>query len=157
MLKTMAATKAGRQAGAVLLLVGMSVGAVGAQFTDALFRTGIIATSLFRVNDGEIAEFNVTLEDRADGPNSTVAMKFLDPTGAVVARRAVSLAPGQSATLRQPAAGRYRVQAEVFDPSGVLTDRRAVVSTVEVSRSVGDLTLNRFICGPGDNIEVPIR
>ena len=157
MLKTMASTTAGRRAGAVLLLVGMAVGAVGAQVRDALFRTHIIATSLFRVQDGETAEFNVTLQDHLDGPNSTVGLKLLDATGAVVAQRAVSLAPGQSATLRHRAAGRYRAQAEVFDPSGVLTDERLVVSTVEISRAVGDLTLNRFVCGPGENIDVPIR
>jgi hypothetical protein len=159
MLKTMAETKAGRRAGAVLLLIGVTAGAAGAQGIAAvadMLRNEVMGTSLFSVLPDEKADFNVTLQ--ADGgPNSTVVMRLMDPTGAVVARKTVSLAPGESATLRHRAAGRYRAQADVFDEIGVLTDRRTVVSTVEIG-GVDDLTAKpRFVCGPGDQLDIPIR
>ena len=159
MLKMMAATKAGRRAGAVLLLIGVAGGAAAAQGIEALtemLRNEVMGTSLFSVLPDEKADFNVTLQ--ADGgPNSTVVMRLMDPNGAVVARKAVSLAPGQSATLRHRGAGRYRAQADVFDEIGVITDRRTVVSTVEIGGATDLAAKPRFVCGPGENIDVPIR
>ena len=160
MLKTMAGTTAGRRAGAVLLLIGIAVGAAGAQGIEALddmLRTEVMGTSLFTVLPDEKAEFNVTLEDPEGGPSSSVVMRLIDPAGTVVARKVVSLAPGQSATLRHRVPGRYRAQAVLFDPVGVFADLRTVASTVEIG-GAGDLTAKpRFVCGPGENIDIPIR
>ena len=160
MLKTMVGTKAGRQAGAVLLLIGAAVGAAGAQGVealDALFRRQIIATSLFSVLPDEKVEVHASLEDRAAGPDSTEVMRLFDADGTVVARRSVSLAPGESATLRHGVPGRYRALIEAFDPGGVLIARRTIASTVEIG-GANDLTAKpRFVCGPGDPLDIPIR
>jgi hypothetical protein len=154
MLKVMIGTKAGVRAAVVLLLVGAAAGVAGAQVASALMPAQFIASGLFNLREGETAEFNVSLDDRASAPDSTVTMRLYDTAGTVVARRTVTLAPGQSATLRHRVAGRYRAQAEVADPSGAFSTRRVVASTVEISR-VDDLFFSRFVCGPGDNIYIP--
>ena len=135
-----------------LVLLGIVVGVAGAQVVDTFRRVASGGTGLFTVSAGEAARFNVSLDDDAAGPIGRVQMRLFDHRGVVVAKRLVSLAPGQSATMTHNVPGQYRVQADVLESAFAFTDRRAVASTVELF-NVDDLKINRFVCGA--NIPIP--
>jgi hypothetical protein len=71
-------------------------------------------------------------------------MRLIDDTGAIQAFQTVTLNPGQSATLTHDEPGRYRVQAEVYEPEFGFSPRRTVVGLVEVF-GLDDLTIHRII------------
>jgi hypothetical protein len=150
MLKKLA-TKRGALA---LLLVGLVVGVVGAQV--ALERTRYITTGVFTLAEDDVAQFHVALDDGPRQPATQVLMRIFDHSGAVVARRVVTLSPGQAETLElRGEVGRFRAQAEVFDDSGWrFTDRRIVVASVELfeQRGPGILIYKGGVCAPGENI-----
>ncbi len=127
-----------------LLLLGIVVGAAGAQVVETFQRIGSQSTGLFTLSAGEELKFNVSLDGR--GTTTTrVQMRLIDPNGTVRASQLVSLLPGRSATLPYDVPGRYRAHAEIFDSSLNLTDR-SIATTVEMF-DVNDLLLKRFVCG----------
>jgi len=154
MLRTMMGTKAGVRAAVVLLLIGVAAGAVGAQVVPALILTQYVTTGLFSVREGETVAFNVSLDEGPSAPGTTVNMRLYNAAGAVVARRLVTLAPGQSARLFYRAPGQYRAHAEVFDPGEVFSSRRIVVGTVEIGHADDITTPIRFVCSGGEHIDV---
>ena len=154
MLKAMLG-KVGTKGGVVLLLIGGAAGAVGAQAIDALVLTEYIQTGLFTVRSGETAAFNVSFDELASAEHSTsVSMRLYDEAGTIVARRQVTLEPGQSASLRYRTPGRYRAFASVSDPTDLFSSRRNVVGTVEVGGADDLTTPIRFVCSGGEHVDV---
>jgi hypothetical protein len=155
MFRTIVETRLGKKAGAVLLLIGVAVGAVGAQTIPALFVTQYVTTGLFTVREGESVAFNVSLDEaRSSQVSSTVNLRLYNAAGTIVTSRQVRLAPGQSAILPYRTPGRYRAHAEVLEPGEVFSSRRIVVGTVEIGR-VDDLTAPiRFACSGGEVLDV---
>jgi hypothetical protein len=129
-----------------LVLLGVVVGVAGAQVVDVFRRVASGGTGLFTVSAGEAARFNVSLDDDTGGPVGRVQMRLIDHRGVVVAKRLVTLAPGQSATMTHNVPGQYRVQADLLESAFDFTDRRAVASTVELF-NVDDFKINRLVCG----------
>jgi hypothetical protein len=128
--------------GVAILVTGVGIGVAGAQVAQALSQPSFLNTGLFSVRSGEQARFFVSLDDREDGQPARVALEFIDEDGRVVARKAMTLAAGQSATLAADRPGRYRAHARVLDEPRLLGARRTVVGTVEVEN---------------DNLVFPIR
>jgi hypothetical protein len=144
--------------GLALLIVGVITGAVGANALQANDRFSILGSGLFTVDPGEMTNFNVSLVDGRGGAPARILLRLFDANGTVVARRDVTLAPGQSATLRYGQPGVLRAQAQIAEPTTTLLgDQRTVLSTVEIS-GIGDpksLDLNitarrRFVCSSDD-------
>jgi hypothetical protein len=142
-----------------LLLVGMMAGAAGVHAVQSLERARFLNTGLFTLAAGEAVNFNATLDDRRGGPPARVLMQLLDAKGAVVARRDVSLEPGQSATLAYRLPGVLRAQAQIIEPDAPLGTRRIVVSTVEIfgletqngeTRALSLAIPRRFVCSSDD-------
>ena len=138
---------------AIGLLLGVVVGAAGAQVVSALQLSRFSVTGPFTVLEGETANFRVARDSRSPGPVATVLLRLFDQQGAVVARKVVSLAPGQSAELTHQVAGLYHGEAEVYESLTGTSDRGVVESTVEVG-NVDDLAARiRFVCSAGENLE----
>jgi hypothetical protein len=144
-----------------LLLVGIMVGAAGVHAVQSLERARFLNTGLFTLAAGEAVNFNATLDDHRGGPPARVLMQLLDVKGAVVARREVSLEPGQSATLAYRQPGVFRAQAQIIEPDAPLGTRRIVVSTVEIfgletqalngeTRALSLAIPRRFVCSSDD-------
>lgn len=142
-----------------LLLVGMMAGAAGVHAVQGLERSRFLNTGLFTLAPGEAVNFNATLDDQRGGPPARVLMQLLDAKGAVVARRDVTLEPGQSATLAYRQPGVLRAQAQIVEPDAPLGNRRIVVSTVEIfgletlageTRALGLAIPRRFVCSSDD-------
>ncbi len=135
-----------------LVLVGVVTGVAGARAVQDFQNARFISTGLFSVAEDEGVNFHVTLDDRRGGPPTVVTLRFFDESGIVVERRQVTLGPNQSSTLQMSKPGRYRAQAEIFEPVLPLSARRVVVSTVEIF-DVNDLKQRtRFVCGPGEGV-----
>jgi hypothetical protein len=133
-----------------LLLAGVLIGAAGAQVIGAIQLSRVIITGTFTVFDGETANFHVARDSRSPTASATVLLRLFDEQGSVAARRVVTLAPGQSATLTHRVAGRYHGEAEVFESAP--GERGIVESTVEVG-TADDLTIRpRFVCSAGENL-----
>jgi len=134
--------------GVALLVVGMAIGVGGAQAWQLLGKSQFLNTGLFTIGKGETALFNVTLDDHPDQPAANVMMQLLDRRGALVARQAVVLAPGQSATLRYDVPGVYRAHAEIVSPDVTFTNRRRLLTTLEIIGDLfGGLTMPRvYVC-----------
>ena len=133
-----------------LLLAGVLMGVAGAQVAGALQLTRVIITGPFTVFDGETASFHVARDSKSPTAAASVALRLFDARGRIVARRTVSLAPGQSATLTHAVAGQFHGEVEVSDTA--LADRGIVESTVEVG-TVNDITTRpRFVCSAGENL-----
>jgi hypothetical protein len=146
--------------GLALLLVGIVAGAGAAQVLPTLEPDSFLNTGLFSVGQGEGVNFHVSLDDRRTGPPTTVLLRLLDRSGAVVARREATLNPGQSTTLVHREPGLYRAHAEVVEPDGALGARRIVLGTVEIfSFNLNDAgamalvaasPISRFVCSTND-------
>jgi hypothetical protein len=133
-----------------LLLVGVLIGAASVQVVGAIQLSRVIITGPFTVFDGETANLHVARDSRSPTASATVLLRLFDEQGSVVGRRVVTLAPGQSATLKHGVAGRYHGEAEVFGSAP--GERGIVESTVEVG-IVNDLTTRpRFVCSAGENL-----
>ncbi|MPZ21231.1 MAG: hypothetical protein GEV06_25535 [Luteitalea sp.] len=132
-----------------LLLVGALGGIAGAQVDRSVTRARYINTGLFSVASDEGVSFHVTLDDHRGAPPAKIALRLIDQTGAVVVQEHAVLQPGQSTTLRSIEPGVYRAQARILDPLRRLSDRRSVVSTVEIfDVNLGFAAVRRFICAP---------
>ena len=129
-----------------LLLTGVGVGVAGAQIAESFQRKGSAATGLFTLGDGEAVNFHASLDDDSSGPAGRVLMRLFDDQGVVRAGRIVSLTPGRSATLMYDVPGHYYAQAELYESSSNLSDRRGVSTTVEVS-DLDHLKIRRIVCG----------
>ena len=134
-----------------LLLAGMMIGAASAQVIGATQLSRLIMTGPFTVLDGETANFHVARDSRSSTAAATVRLRLFDARGAVVRRTAaVTLAPGQSATLTHAVAGVFHGEVEVFESAP--GEAGFVESTLEVG-TVNDLTARpRFVCSAGENL-----
>jgi hypothetical protein len=134
--------------GVALLVVGMAIGVGGAQAWQLLAPPQYLNTGLFTLGKGETAFFNVTLDDAAGQPSANVMMHLFDRRGAAVARQAVVLLPGQSATLRHDIPGVYRAHAEIVSPDVTFTKRRRLLTTLEIHGDpLGGLAFPRvYVC-----------
>ena len=142
MMKTM-----GMKSAAIgLLLTGVAVGVAGAQIAESFQREGSASTGLFTLNSGEMINFHAALDDDSSGPIGRVLMRLIDDQGIVRAGRVVSLAPGRSATLTYDVPGRYRAQAEMYESSLDLSDRRMVATSVELI-GADHITARIVVCG----------
>jgi hypothetical protein len=103
---------------------------------------------------GRFARFYVTLDDEGSEPGIFVVMRFIDQVGTVVKSRSVNIGPGGSAALEYRGQGSlYRVQADIYEPSGHVTPsrRRTYVASQEQEATLidaGDIYGYRLI-GPG--------
>jgi hypothetical protein len=138
--------------GAVLLVVGILLGAGGAEAWRQL-APSFLNVGLFTLGKGETALFNVTLDDARGTSASTVLMELIDARGAVVARQSVLLAAGQSATLRYDIPGIYRAHAEIVATSTLFTNRRRLITTLEIQGDpLGGLAFPRiYVCSASDD------
>jgi hypothetical protein len=143
--------------GLALLLVGVVTGAAGAKVIQDRERIDFLGSGLFTVDPGESVNFNATLDDRRGGPPARVTLRLLDRKGAVVARRDVTLEPGDSATLVHNLPGVFRAQAQIMEPDIPLGSRRLLLSTIEIFRSSDPQSLDlsftgqrRFVCSSDD-------
>jgi hypothetical protein len=119
--------------GVVLLALGITIGAAGTQAYQLLLQQGFLNTGLFTLAEGDVALYNATLDDVAGAPPATVLMQLIDPAGVVVARQAVLLAPGQSATLKFDRPGTYRGHAEFITKSSTVpSPRRRLITSLEI-------------------------
>ena len=134
--------------GVALLVVGMAIGVGGAQAWQLLGKQQFLNTGLFTLGKGETAFFNVTLDDDAGQPSANVIMQLFDRRGGIVARQAVVLAPGQSATLRHDIPGVYRAHAEIESPDVKFSNRRRLLTTLEIHGDpLGGLAFPRiYVC-----------
>jgi hypothetical protein len=133
-----------------LLLVGVVIGAAGAQVVGATQLSRLIVTGPFTVLDGETANFHVARDSRSSTAPATVRLRLFDSRGTVVGRTVVTLAPGQSATLTHGVAGRFHGEVEVFESAP--GEAGFVESTLEVGPA-NDLTIQpRFVCSAGENL-----
>ncbi len=141
--------------GTALLVLGIVIGAGGVQAWQLLAPPTFLNTGLFTLGSGETALFNVTLDDERDAPSANVMMQLFDPRGAVVARQAVVLAAGQSATLKHDVPGVYRAHAEIVSPNTIFTRRRRLVTTLEILAHSDSLTSGcaprLFVCSSSDD------
>jgi hypothetical protein len=149
----------GTKAGALgLVLCGIVVGVAGAQVATAtkFERVGSTTTGLFTIAYGEAMNFHVALDDEDSGPIGKVQMRLYDHTGTVRAKKVVSLAPGQSATLPWDRPGKYRAQYDVLELESAtsLSDRREVAGTVEVHGP--DNLVTKYVCGLNVPTGLPI-
>ena len=113
------------------LLSGIFVGVAGAQVAETL-QQRFLNSGLFAVTADERANFHVTLDDQRGAPPALVRLQILDQNGVVVARREVTLLPGQSASLAKSGPGLFRAHAEVVESGLLFTKRRTTVGSVEV-------------------------
>jgi hypothetical protein len=133
----------------VLLTLGIAIGAAGTQAYQILLLPGFLNTGLFTLADGEVALYNATLDDVPGAPPASVMMQLIDPAGVVVARQAVLLAPGQSATLKWEKPGTYRGHAEFITRSETLPGpRRRLITSLEILGNPFGLTGSprMFVC-----------
>ena len=134
--------------GVALLVVGIAIGVAGAQAWQLITPSAFLNTGMFTLGKGETAFFNVTLDDEPGQPSANVMMQLLDRRGALVARQAVLLAPGQSATLRYDIPGVYRAHAEIVSPDVTFSNRRRLLTTLEIHGDpFGGLAIPRvYVC-----------
>ena len=142
--------------GTALLVLGIVLGAGGVQAWQLLAPPTFLNTGLFTLGRSETALFNVTLDDVRGAPSANVVMQFFDPNGALVARQAVVLAAGQSATLKYDVPGVYRAHAEIVSPNTIFTSRRRLITTLEIlsGDSLTGLTgcaPRLFVCSSSDD------
>src|SRR5687767_15029374 len=115
-----------------LMLIGVAV-AAHAQIIgvpEPTLPPGYCTGGPFTLTSGEV-KFHVALDDRPLAPPMDITMRLYDSAGNVVARRAVSVAAGQTRTLAFRGTGLLRAQAtfgSVLDAS----DRRETVGSVEL-------------------------
>jgi hypothetical protein len=121
--------------GALSLMLATTVaGAAWAQTQSppqGYSRVGSCAGGLFTLSGGT-AKFHVALDDDSSQPSVFVLMRFINSNGTVVRVRTAMIAPGGSATLDYSGSGLYRMQAERYEPSISLSDRRSVVTSWEL-------------------------
>lgn len=137
-----------------MLAVGIVAGAAGTQAMQLLTATRYLNTGLFTLGQSDTALFNVTLDDLPGQPSASVLMEIIDPAGITVARQVVSLAPGQSSTLKFAKPGSFRAHAEIVSRSSVWTDRRALITSLEIfGRSDdGGISIPRtYVCSGSDS------
>ena len=108
-------------------------------------RASYCAGGLFTLPGGT-AKFHVALDDDSSQPSVFVLMRFINHNGTVVRARTVTIDPGGSATLEYSGSGVYRMQAETFEPSISLSNRRSVVASWELFGFDGT---GSFHQGPG--------
>jgi hypothetical protein len=139
--------------GVALLVVGITVGAAGAQAVQLLTLPHFLNTGLFTLGKGETALFNVTLDDNRGGPPANVLMELIDPRGVTVVRQTATLGPGQSATLKYDVPGIYRAHAQIVSGPGELSDRRALITSLEIlGDPLGGLSIPRvYVCSSSDD------
>jgi len=138
--------------GAALLVMGIVMGVAGAKAVPLLPPT-FLNIGLFTLGKGETALFNVTLDDDRTGPSASVVMQLIDPKGVTVVRQIVTLAPGQSATLKYDVPGVYRAHAQIVSASDTFSDRRRLITTLEIlGDPFGGLTIPRtYVCSASDD------
>jgi hypothetical protein len=136
-----------------LLVVGVIVGAAGAEVVNGLQRTLHVTSGLFTVEQGESIDFHVALDGRSAGPVRTVLLRLVDELGTSKSSKVVTLGPGQAATLTHAAAGRFRALAEVYESAVDVGDRRFVATTVEVSEPNAAKPHRRLVCSAGEGLE----
>jgi hypothetical protein len=134
-----------------LVLAALAVAAVGAQQPEPRFLT----LGLLTVGTGEAILFNISHEDNSQALPAVVQMHLLDPNGAPVRTRTVTLAPGQSATLALRASGRFRPQAVNINPPSEPSSRRALVGCAEITKD-DFTTVNRITCMQLPERPVPV-
>ena len=139
--------------GVALLVVGIVTGVAGAQAVQLLQPPSFLNTGLFTLGKGETALFNVTLDDDRGGPAANVVMQLIDPRGVIVVRQLATLAPGQSATLKYDVPGVYRAHAQIVSAAGEFSDRRALITTLEIlGDPFGGLAIPRtYVCSSSDD------
>ena len=92
-----------------------------------------MGSGLFTLDPGEAVNFNVTLQADVTRRPARVLLHLLDANGAIVARRDVTLEPGQSATLRYGLPGVLRAQAQIVEPDADgWRPAVCVLSTIEI-------------------------
>ena len=135
-----------------LLVLGIAIGAGGAQAVELLAPPQFLNSGLFTLGKGETALFNVSLDDQRSGPPATVLMQLIDPAGATVARQLVTLAPGQSSTLKFDVPGVYRAHAEITSPGTTFSNRRRLTTTIEILGDLfgGSCAPRMFVCSADD-------
>ena len=140
-----------------LLVAGMTIGAGVTYAVQFSLRTSFAATGLFTLYEGEWANYSATLDDDRGGAPATVLMRILDKRGAVVASQQVVLQAGQSATLPFRGVGSFRALSEIVQPDSLLSDRRRIVTTLEISfgrhqEPDGGITIPRtYVCMSSDS------
>lgn len=139
--------------GAGLLVVGVLVGAAGAQVIE-FARPRFLNTGLFSIEAGEGANFHVALDDRAGGPPARVLLQLFNHDGDVVARQEEPhLEAGKSTTLAFRAPGLYSAHAQILEPTGRLGGRRIMLGTLEI----GSLDTATLATAGVLSIRAPIR
>ena len=111
--------------GLALLLVGVIAGAAGANAVQSLERARFLVSGLFTLDPGEVGELQRRPSRTDAAAPGQVLLHLLDAKGAVVARRDVTLEPGQSATLALQPARFFRAQAQIVEPDMPLGSRRS--------------------------------
>jgi hypothetical protein len=142
--------------GISLLVIGVMIGAGGVQAWQLLAPPKFLNTGLFTLQAGDTALFNVTLDDVKGAPPANVVMQLLDPAGVLVARKAVVLNAGQSATLRYDVPGVYRAHAEIVSPNTIFSSRRRLITTLEILGGLLDSLTSGcapriFVCSSSDD------
>jgi hypothetical protein len=128
------------------------IGAAGAQAYQLLLPPGFMNTGLFTLGAGEVALYNVTVDDNRDAAPTTVLIQLIDPAGTLIARQAVTLGPGQSTTMRWAKPGTYRFHAEFTTPATTLSLRRRLITSLEIlGDPLGGLSIPRvYVCSSSD-------
>lgn len=143
-----------RLVGVALLAAGILAGVAGAQAMQSIGRTRFVGSGLFSVSRAEGVNFHATLDDQRDGQPAKVLMTLIDAKGAIAARQEVTLAPGQSATLQHRGPGLYRALATFMSGDAPSSDRRALLTTVEIfglePTSSFTIPPTRFVCSSDD-------
>jgi hypothetical protein len=114
------------------LLVGVSVGAAGAQAIENAWRFRSIDTALFALKADDRASFYVTVNDKTVNGPANVRLQFFDHAGTSTLSEDFLLQPGQSARLQAYGPALLRARADLLDSALQLTSQPALLGTVEV-------------------------
>ena len=105
----------------------------------------------FTLTFGDV-RFNVALDDRPLAPPMDVTLRLYDSAGNVVARRVVTVAAGQTATLAFRGTGLLLAQA-TFGSLLDRSDRRKAVGSVELLDVDNFRAIIPIDCVPNENID----
>jgi hypothetical protein len=124
-----------------LVLIGALAGVARAQVSQPGARAQYIGTGLFTVGRGEAVNVHVSLDDHAGAPSGNVIVQILDTKGGTVARRDVTLLPGQSTTLQVQQPGTYRVHSQTTTLPFPLCERRTLIGNAEIYKLQAGVSL----------------
>ena len=130
------------------LLVGMFVGAAGANLAARVTETLYLDTGLFSVPHGTRGNFHLSLDAARSDLPATVLLQLINADGSVATSKQVTLAAGKTTTLAFAGPAMVRAHARILDPQFGLVDRRSFLATVELFDEFK--SEQKFVCSVGE-------